>query len=62
MPAAADLEVIADRFDKAVAAYRPAVDAYARRAKLDALRKHLATGETALINHEVEATRPTMVW
>ncbi|UXN61730.1 site-specific integrase [Phyllobacterium zundukense] len=29
-------------------------DALARRAKLDALRKHLVTGETGLIAHEVE--------
>ena len=31
------------------------VDAKARKAKLSALRKHLATGETALIEHEVDA-------
>ncbi|TGU87732.1 site-specific integrase [Mesorhizobium sp. M00.F.Ca.ET.151.01.1.1] len=55
MPTAAGLEAITDQFDKAVAAHRPAADAYFRRAKLDALRKHLAAGETALINHEVDA-------
>lgn len=55
MPTAADLGAIADPFDKAVAAHRPVADAYFRRAKLDALRKHLAAGETALINHEVDA-------
>ncbi|RUY31687.1 site-specific integrase [Mesorhizobium sp. M7A.F.Ca.US.001.04.1.1] len=55
MPTAASLEAVADQFDKAVAAYRPTADAFARRAKLDALRKHLAAGETALINHEVDA-------
>lgn len=31
-----------------------ALDTQARRAKLDAMRKHLANGETALINHEVD--------
>ncbi|RWB08987.1 MAG: integrase [Mesorhizobium sp.] len=31
-----------------------ALDTLARRAKLDAMRKHLAAGETALINHEVD--------
>lgn len=34
---------------------RRALDAQARRTKLDAMRKHLAEGETALINHEVDA-------
>jgi hypothetical protein len=29
-------------------------DAKSRRAKLDAMRKHLVTGETALIEHEVD--------
>lgn len=33
---------------------RREIDALARRAKLDDMRKHLATGEPALINHEVE--------
>ncbi|TIP56610.1 MAG: integrase, partial [Mesorhizobium sp.] len=31
-----------------------ALDTQARRAKLDAMRKHLAEGEAALINHEVD--------
>lgn len=31
-----------------------ALDGQARRAKLDAMRKHLAEGEAALINHEVD--------
>lgn len=31
------------------------VDAISRRAKLDAMRKHLVEGEVALINHEVDA-------
>src|SRR5690606_34655583 len=31
------------------------LDAYARRVKLDHMRKHLATGEAALISHEVDA-------
>lgn len=31
------------------------IDANARKAKLSALRKHLASGETALIEHEVDA-------
>ncbi|MBZ9757865.1 site-specific integrase [Mesorhizobium sp. ESP6-5] len=41
--------------DVMVLKQRRALDAYARRTKLDHMRKHLATGETALINHEVDA-------
>ena len=41
--------------DVMVLKQRRALDAQARRTKLDAMRKHLAEGETALINHEVDA-------
>lgn len=41
--------------DVVVAKKRPEVEAAHRRAKLDDMRKHLASGETALVNHEVEA-------
>ncbi len=34
---------------------RRAIETKARQAKLSAMRRHLADGETALINHEVEA-------
>lgn len=54
-PTAADLAAITDDFDRVVASKRREVDAFARRVKLDHMRKHLAVGETALINHEVDA-------
>lgn len=40
--------------DVSVLKRRREFDAYSRRAKLNAMRKHLAEGETALINHEVD--------
>lgn len=55
MPTAADLEAFTDPFDKLVASKAREIDANARRVKLDHMRKHLAAGETVLINHEVDA-------
>lgn len=54
MPTAADIEAIADPFDKLVASKRREIDANSRRVKLGHMRKHLVEGETALIAHEVD--------
>lgn len=43
-----------DALDKAVMRNMRKHDAYARRVKLDEMRKHLTIGETALIEHEVD--------
>lgn len=50
LDAALEIQVMQDRRKGATG-----IDAQARRKKLSELRKHLATGNTALINHEVEA-------